>query len=532
MMRPIPLVNVDQMRAIEREGDARGVSYAEMMERAGRGVANAVLTSPAISQAKSVVGLIGSGNNGGDGLVALEHLAKAGWKGRAYLVRPRPEGDVHLQRVRNAGVEVYEAKRDADFKVLDEWLSESDVLLDAVLGTGIQLPLKPEVERVLGHVRKFTPLPFVVAVDCPSGVDCDNGQASPATIPAQLTVCMDAVKIGLLRFPAAELTGQLGVVPLGLPADLTALQQISDFVACAAEVRSWLPERPASAHKGTFGTVLGVAGCEDYIGAAGLAAEAAYRSGAGLVRMAVIPAVRSALAGRLSEVTWLTLPERDGGIAEAAAQSVLDHLERATALLVGPGLGTAPATAGFVQRLFSQRLPLPPLVLDADGLRLTARIENWYEKLPSQSVLTPHPGEMSGLTGLSTAQIQADRSATARRFARQWGHVVVLKGAFTVVAAPDGKVHHIPVASAALARAGSGDVLAGLIAGLLAQGVAPYPAAVAAAWIHAHAGLIAQTRMGQSASVLAGDILHAVPDALTRLYNREETQYAVRVIPV
>jgi NAD(P)H-hydrate epimerase len=476
--------------------------------------------------------LIGSGNNGGDGLVALEHLAQAGWKGRAYLVRPRPEGDVHLERVRNAGVEVFEANRDVDFKVLDAWLSESEVLLDAVLGTGIQLPLKPEVERVLEHVRKFSRLPFVVAVDCPSGVDCDNGQASPATIPAQLTVCMDAVKVGLLRFPAAELTGQLAVVPLGLPADLTALQQVFDFVSSAPEVRAWLPQRPASAHKGTFGTVLGVAGCEDYIGAAGLAAEAAYRSGAGLVRMAVIPAVRNALAGQLSEVTWLTLPERDGGIAETAVKNVLDHLERVTALLIGPGFGTASATAAFVQRLFSQKLPLPPLVLDADGLRLTAKIERWHENLPSPSVLTPHPGEMSGLTGLSTAEIQADRSGTARRFSRQWGHVVVLKGAFTVVAAPDGKVHHIPVASAALARAGSGDVLAGLIAGLLAQGVAPYPAAVAGAWIHAHAGLIAQQRVGQSASVLAGDILRAVPEALTRLYHREESQDAVRVIPV
>lgn len=531
-MRCIPLVTVDQMRAIEREGDARGVSYAEMMERAGRGVAKAVLTSPLISPLKSVLGLIGSGNNGGDGLVALEHLAQAGWKGRAYLVRPRPEGDVHFERVRNAGVEVFEANRDVDFKVLDAWLSESEVLLDAVLGTGIQLPLKPEVESVLEHVRKFSRLPFVVAVDCPSGVDCDNGQASPATIPAQLTVCMDAVKVGLLRFPAAELTGQLAIVPLGLPADLTALQQVFDFVAGAPEVRVWLPQRPASAHKGTFGTVLGVAGCEDYIGAAGLAAEAAYRSGAGLVRMAVIPAVRNALAGQLSEVTWLTLPERDGGIAETAVKNVLDHLERVTALLIGPGFGTALATAAFVQRLFSQKLPLPPLVLDADGLRLTAKIDRWYENLPSPSVLTPHPGEMSGLTGLSTAEIQADRSGTARRFARQWGHVVVLKGAFTVVAAPDGKVHHIPVASASLARAGSGDVLAGLIAGLLAQGVAPYPAAVAGAWIHAHAGLIAQQHVGQSASVLAGDILRAVPEALTRLYHREESQDAVRVIPI
>ncbi len=521
-MRPIPLVTVDQMRAIEREGDARGVSYAEMMERAGCGVAKAVISLPQTFPRKSVLGLIGSGNNGGDGLVALEVLAQAGWKGKAYLVRPRPEGDPLLGRVRNAGVEICTAIEDPNFKTLDEWLLTSEVLLDGVLGTGIQLPLKSEVEQVLQHVRRFAPLPLVVAVDCPSGVDCDRGEASPATIPARLTVCMDAIKTGLLRFPAADLTGQLAVVPLGLPADLSALREVRDFVACAEEVRNWLPVRPANAHKGTFGTVLGIAGCEDYIGAAGLAAEAAYRIGAGLVRMAVIPAVRNALAGRLSEVTWLSLPEEGGSIASKAAQIVLSHLERVTALLIGPGLGNSAAAGAFVREFFNQQADLPPTVVDADGLRLVAKIEKWHDKLPPLSVLTPHPGEMSALTGLSTTAIQSDRAGTARRYAGDWGHIVLLKGAFTVVASPDGTVYHIPVASPALARAGSGDVLTGLIAGLLAQGVTPFPAAITAAWVHATAGLIAEQQFGQSASVLAGDILRATPQAITRLYAQDE----------
>jgi NAD(P)H-hydrate epimerase len=363
-------------------------------------------------------------------------------------------------------------------------------------------------------------------------VDCDTGEASPAAIPACLTVCIDAVKTGLLRFPAAELTGQLAVVPLGLPNDLAALKDVHDFVACGVEVCSWLPTRPASAHKGTFGTVLGVAGCEDYIGAVGLAAEAAYRIGAGLVRMAVIPVVRNALAGHLSEVTWLALPAESGGIAAEAARIVCAHLERVTALLVGPGFGSAAGTEVFVQRLFNGERDLPPTVLDADGLRLTARVEKWYEKLPPLSVLTPHPGEMSALTGLATAEIQANRAGVARRFARQWGHVVLLKGAYTVVASPDGTVYHIPVASPALARAGSGDVLSGMIAGLLAQGVESYKAAVAAAWLHARAGLIAEGQMGQSASVVAGDILKAVPQALAHLYAQEAIHDPLWVVKV
>ncbi len=518
-MRPIPLVTVDQMRAIEREGDARGVTYAEMMERAGRGVAKAVMAHTFAR--KSAVGLIGSGNNGGDGLVALEALAKNGWKGRAYLARPRPEKDILVERARKAGIEICAAADDPDFKALDTWLSTSEVLLDGVLGTGVQLPLKPEVEIILEHVQGFKNLPFVVAVDCPSGVDCDSGQASPATIPARLTVCMDAIKVGLLRFPAANLIGQLAVVPLGLPADLSALKEIRDFVACGAEAHSWLPERPANAHKGTFGTVLGVAGCEDYIGAAGLSAEAAYRSGAGLVRMAVMATVRNALAGQLPEVTWLTLPEKNGSIAGEASRVVLAHLERVTAMLIGPGLGAAEEAGEFIRQLITNKAQLPPIVVDADGLRLMTKMDRWYESLPSPSVLTPHPGEMSALTGLSTSEIQADRAGTARRFAAQWGHVVVLKGAFTVVASPDGTVYHIPVASPALARAGSGDVLTGVIAGLLAQGIAPFRAAIAGAYLHAVAGLIAERQTGQSASVLAGDILRALPQALSRLYNRQ-----------
>ncbi len=529
-MKPIALVSVEQMRAIEREGDASGVSYAEMMERAGKGVAKAILKFPPLRGATKVLGLIGSGNNGGDALVALEHLALAGWKGRAYLVRPRPNDDVHLQRVTTAGIEVADAAGDTNLRLLDEWLAECEVLLDGVLGTGIQLPLRADVERVLAHVRAAHPRPVVVAVDCPSGVDCDSGIASPATIPADLTVCMDAVKAGLLRFPAAELTGHLAVVPLGLPDDLPAFQKVHDFIPTGQVVKNWLPRRPAHAHKGTFGTVLGIAGSEDYIGAAALAAEAAYRSGAGLVRMAVIPTVRNALAGALPEVTWLTLPQQGSGIDAAADAVVLGRLERVTALLVGPGLGVADGTAEFIRRLLEHKNQLPPLVMDADGLRLTAKIENWPQYLPPLSVLTPHPGEMSALTGLTTAEIQADRVGTARRFAQQWGHVLILKGAFSVIASPDGTVYHIPVASAALARAGSGDVLAGLIAGFMAQGIAAFPAAVAGAYLHALAGLEAERRVGQSASVLAGDILRAVPEVLTRILKEDNWLQPVGVI--
>jgi NAD(P)H-hydrate epimerase len=372
-------------------------------------------------------------------------------------------------------------------------------------------------------------------------VDCDSGEAAEECIHADLTVTMAAVKRGLLSMPAFEYVGEIEVAEIGLSETLPAWSAVQNWVATADEVAMLLPERPLDAHKGTFGTALVVAGSLNYTGAALLAGKAAYRVGAGLVTLGVPSPLHSALAGQFPEATWLLLPHEQGVIAEDAASVVFENLERATALLVGPGFGLEETTHKFLEALLGRKVPLrkgggrigfvhtgdekpaaedialPPIVCDADGLKLLARISDWPKRLPAPAVLTPHPGEMSVLTGLKVAEIQRDRLEVARKFAREWGHVVVLKGAFTVVAAPDGQTVTIPVASPALARAGSGDVLAGLIVGLRAQGLDAYEAAVAGAWIHARAGLAAAERQGGTASVLAGDILEMVPDVMAAL---------------
>jgi NAD(P)H-hydrate epimerase len=287
------------------------------------------------------------------------------------------------------------------------------------------------------------------------------------------------------------------------------------------------------AHKGTFGTVLVVAGSQRYTGAAWLAGQAAYRIGAGLVTLAIPESLHSVLAGQFPEATWLPLPEEDGYIEPAAIEIVLNNLEHITALLIGPGFGLERQTLRFVDQLLSKkprsaigfmpgieqagdakRTTLPPMVIDADGLKLLAKIPEWHKKLPRASILTPHPGEMSVLTKIPKETIQADRLAVAERFCKEWEHVVVLKGAMTIIAAPDGQTAVIPVASPALARAGTGDVLSGLIVGLRAQGVNAFEAATAGAWIHAFAGLHAASNLGNSASVLAGDVLRAVSEVL------------------
>jgi hydroxyethylthiazole kinase-like uncharacterized protein yjeF len=543
------LVSVAEMLAIEREADATGLTYGKMMENAGQGLADVVRQEFVSLPDPSVLGLVGSGNNGGDTLVALASLLENGWKATALLVRPRKARDPLVERVRKAGGKVLEHDADllADVSRMAELVGKQDVLLDGVLGTGVKLPLKSELGRALGTVRDILlgmeKPPKVVAVDCPSGVDVDNGEAAEECISADLTVTMAAVKNGLLRFPAFKLLGDLKVVGIGDLSGIEVWDSLRNFVVDRSYVQSILPPRPLDAHKGTFGTALVVAGSTNYTGAALLAGQAAYRVGAGLVTMAVPGPLHQALAGHFPEATWLLLPHDLGVIARPAAEVLHEHLNRATALLFGPGFGLEDTTRDFISALVSasdssayggrigfnypaqagsskagkSSIRLPPLVIDADGLKLLSRIPNWHTLLPPETVLTPHPGELSVMTGLAKDEIQAERWQVAQRLACEWGHVLVLKGALTVIAAPDGRLAVIPVASPALARAGTGDVLAGLIVGLRAQGVPAFDAAAAGAWIHAQAGLCAAKRHGNTASVLAGDVLGSVMEVLAGL---------------
>jgi NAD(P)H-hydrate epimerase len=537
------LVTVPEMRAIEEEANAHGLSYATMMENAGHGLADEIQVLPYGGdepQVREALGLVGSGNNGGDTLVALTRLAANGWRVRAYLLNRKP--DALAQSLLKEGGEIALAEKDQQFEKLTALVATADVVVDGLLGTGVKLPLKADAAGLLTAVNAAIAAqpwpPYVVAVDCPSGVDCDSGQAAPEAIPASLTVCMAAIKRGLLQFPAFDLAGDLRVVDIGLTEKHKLWKESQHFVADDELVEDFLPVRLADSHKGTFGSALIAAGSINYTGAALLSGKAAARVGAGLVQMAVPGPVHMALAGHFPEATWILLPQEMGVIAESAADVLVKNLERATALLIGPGLGVEDTTKNFVENLLSGRTSakkpggrigfvqnaeektdakssvLPPLVVDADGLRHLAKSEGWAKHLPAPAILTPHPGEMAALTGLEKDDIQKDRLGTALKYAAEWGHVVVLKGAFTVIAAPDGRSTTIPVATSALAHAGTGDVLAGLIVGLRAQGVEAYESAVAGAWIHAQAGLYAAESLGSETSVLAGDVLNAVAEVM------------------
>lgn len=537
------LVTVAEIRAIEEEANSKGITYSQMMENAAHGLAD-LIEETAYTETGSgeILALVGSGNNGGDALIALAHLATEGWRARAYLINRKPENDPLVARLRDAKGEVLLASDDPNFETLTGLIGSADVVVDGLLGIGFKPPLRPDMAALMTAVNSaIADLPWppmVVAVDCPSGIDCDTGEAAAEVIPASLTVCMAAIKKGLLQLPAFELAGELRIADIGLTDEVASWVALRLDVVDDELVADLLPDRPLDAHKGTFGTAAVVAGSLNYTGAPLLAGKAAYRVGAGLVRMAIPGALHGALAGNLLEATWALLPHEMGAVSAAAADVLIKNLDRVTALLIGPGLGTEETTAKFIENLFtgkaaakkatnrigfvhasaekqeSKAAALPPLVVDADALRLLAKLENWASLLPAESILTPHPGEMAALTGLEKDVIQQDRLAIALKYAAEWGHIVVLKGAFTVIAAPDGRAALIPVATPALARAGTGDVLAGLIVGLRAQGLDAYDAARVGAWIHAQAGLGAVENVGAEASVLASDVLDAVADVL------------------
>jgi NAD(P)H-hydrate epimerase len=534
------LVTVAEMRAIEEEANQKGYSYDLMMEKAGNGVAAKLLLWNPDQSKKTVTAFVGSGNNGGDALTALVPLLTAGWAAFAYLVKERKD-DPLVMKVEKAGGEIILYPDDNKLKKLDTILSKSDVLLDGLLGTGFQLPLKEPYLSVLKEINKKNFKGYVVAIDCPSGVDCDSGQVADDCIKADTTVCMEAIKVGLLSFPAYQYVGRLDVVSLDLPRGLKTLEDVKREVATAECVRQLLPNRPLQAHKGTFGTALVVAGSINYTGAALLSGKAAYRIGAGLVQMGVPGPLYAALAGNFVEATWILLPHDMGVIKAEGAALLNNNLKKATALLLGPGWGVEDTTKEFLERILSGNFTsqrkksgigfvmmdadeeelvtsnLPPIVVDADGLKLLQKIENWFKLLPKNSVITPHPGEMSVLTEMPINEIQNDRLRIAREYAALWNQVVVLKGAMTVISAPDERQTIVAVANPALARAGTGDVLAGISTGLIAQGIEPYQASVAGVWIHAQAGLEASEFVGHPAAVMATDVLNAIPKVLEKL---------------
>jgi NAD(P)H-hydrate epimerase len=543
------IVTAAEMKAIEQQADAKGLSYATMMENAGRAVADEALRLLDREAGKPVLILVGPGNNGGDGLVAARYLHDASAVVNLYVWKRKVKGDANFDQTQERRIPTAFAAADEDFEALRASLGEASIVIDALLGTGVTRPIRGTLKSMLAVVRdELARQPAtVLAVDLPSGLNPDTGAVDPVTLPAGVTVTFAFPKRGFYQFPGADTVGRVVTADIGIPPTLAPVRDVPFELMTTDGVRARLPARPIDAHKNTFGRALVVAGSVNYPGAAYLAAAAATRVGAGLVTLATARSLCPVVAAALHAATYLPLPEDLGAITPDALKLISEWLPRYRALLVGPGLGTDPATFEFVQRLLgvesdeaSRRrigflpgetpagkhsvLTLPPTVVDADGLNALAAVEGWPTRLSEglQLVLTPHAGEMARLIDLDAKDaktIDAARLETARRYAVEWGQVVVLKGAHTVVAGPDGRAAASPFANPALATAGTGDVLAGAIVGLLAQGLTPFDAAVCGVFLHAQAGEQVRDEIGAAGGV-ADDLLPRLPTTLRALKTR------------
>ncbi len=490
-----------------------GLPGPVLMERAGVATARAIMDR--YSQLKKALVLCGPGNNGGDGLVIARELHNAGYTVKALVLgsksRLSPDCALQYSIVKKLGLTITFNSR---FTTRD---THGAVLVDAIFGTGLNKKVSGSAVTMIKNINASRSP--VISVDIASGIRADTGQVLGNAVKAEMTVTFGLPKRGHFLEPGAGHTGHLIVEDIGFP---RALYEKADcHVPEQDEMSALLPERPLNSHKGDFGHVLVLAGSRGKTGAAFMASGACLRAGAGLVTLGGPETLDTAYQKRVTEQMYLPLPDTgNGALSEKALEPVLSFINkragRSTVLAMGPGMGVEPGTVKLVKLLIG-RSPAP-MVLDADALNaLEGRGPSILRKTKVPLVITPHPGEFSRISGMAIKDIQADRIGAAQSFAKKTGASVLLKGAPTVVALPDGQSYINPTGNPGLAKAGSGDVLTGIVAALLAQGLSAGNSAVLGAYLHGLAADIAVTDGSSARSLIASDIIETLPDAFAAL---------------
>jgi len=527
------VVTAAEMRQIDQDTiEGIGIPGIVLMETAGSAIVRAIERHYPNCQRIGI--LAGKGNNGGDGIVIARQLAHAGRDVHLFLVSPvesfTGEAHINLQIAKNLGLRIEEipgakaVRMDGSVEGWNMWMANCELRVDAIFGTGLRGTVRGAIANVINAINRL-PTP-ILSVDLPSGLDADTGNALGTCVQAERTVTIGLPKRGVLVHPGAELAGHLEVVDIGFPQQVVDSQNIKVNWTTAAQAAEWIPPRPPASYKGSYGRVLVVAGSTGMTGAAALASEAALRTGAGLVTLATPKHLNAILEGLLPEVMTLPLPETEAGsLGTSATSAILEFAEKTTSVLaIGPGLSQHPETVALVHRLVrenrEQGLGLR-MVIDADGLNALAQatlggvaIRQSLLQLGKEVVLTPHPGEMARLTNTAVSTLETDRIRTAQQFASEYGVTLVFKGAPTVTGHPNGDVWLNSTGNPGMATGGMGDVLTGIIAGLMAQGVSSERAAVLGVYLHGLAGDIAAEAVGMH-GLIASDVLKVVPQAIS-----------------
>lgn len=522
------LVTAAEMQAMDRQTiESYGISGLELMENAGRG-ATRVLLDQFGNRINAMVGIIcGKGNNGGDGFVMARCLADRRIKATVYLLAETAavKGDAatNLKRLAALEVPVIEIPDEDSFSKIKSELSRCDLLVDAILGTGLTADVKGFFKTVIDFINDLnrTGIP-VFAVDIPSGLNSDTGQPCGTCVRAQQTATFALAKIGHYTYPGADYTGRLEIIKIGIPDAVVAAVGPKQFLLTAERIRTAFPKRRADTHKGRTGHLLVIAGSTGKTGAAAMTSAAAMRSGAGLVTLGIAKSLNPSIEAQVLEVMTAPLPESEPGIlADTAFDDIKQLAARKNCVALGPGLGQAGGTRNLVKKMISQIDT--PMVIDADGLNNIAGQTQILKKLKAPVVLTPHPGEMARLIQSSPAAVQQNRLACARDFAVKFGVHVVLKGAATVIAHPDGSAAVNSTGNPGMAAGGMGDVLTGVLAGFITQGFSVEDAAHAAVYLHGAAADTLANTIGPI-GYLAGEVMNTIPGEIKKLLENQIPQ--------
>ncbi len=513
------LVTTAEMRELDRAAiEGRKTPSICLMENTGQSVAREMERHFGPLHGKTVTIVAGKGQNGGDGFVVARLLRKKNCKARvALLCSPASlKGDAatNLKRFQKTGGRCHAVDKESALDaVLAPLLQTSNLLVDAIFGTGLNAPVKGIPASAIS-LMNASGRP-IVAIDLPSGLDGDRGAVMGIAVTAALTVTLARPKRGLYLGVGPNHAGLIRVADIGIPDDLVAAAKIPVTLLQATDISPLIPKRSRTAHKGTFGHAGIIAGSAGKTGAAAMAAMAALRIGTGLVTVATPRSLSDVLEAKLLEAMVCPVPETEARtLSKQALEPLLTFTADKTALAIGPGIGRHPETQALVHNLLVEAKR--PMVLDADGLNAVAGHADLLGRASGPLILTPHPGEMARLLGTTSAEIQRDRLGAASRLARERNVCVVLKGAGTIVAAPDGRLAVNSTGNPGMATAGTGDVLAGIVVGLLAQGLPAWEAACAGVYLHGLAGDLAASEQGE-AGLIAGDVIRAIPRAIQRV---------------
>ncbi len=509
------VVTPEQMKEIDETAiNDFGIPGMVLMENAAFGVVREVRKILGDIPGKRVAVLAGKGNNGGDAFAVARHLFNMGACTNVYVFSKLADigGDAktNLDILVKMGIEINEVTKDEKVDEIKAGVKWAEVVVDGLLGTGLKGEVKGVMASIIELVNNCS-VP-VVAVDIPSGVNGETGKVSKACIRARTTVTFTFPKLGQLIHPGCEYVGNLEVVDIGIPKAAVDTTRIKSHLIDLEYVTKLLPKRREDSNKGTYGKVLVVAGSRGMTGAASLTGLSALRSGAGLVYMAAPLSLVQIYASTLIEA--VTIPFEDGNEGKLGRESIpgiLKQLESVGVAAVGPGLSAGAEIADVVYSIIKNSQV--PIVLDADGINVLAKDVSILKGLKTQMVITPHPGEMARLIGASVREVQDDRVNVARTFSKQWGVITVLKGSRTIIASPEGEIYINTTGNPGMATGGSGDVLTGVIAGLIGQGLKPLDASIAGVHLHGLCGDRIAARKGEY-GMIAGDLVQEIPYVL------------------